>query len=172
MDKALFEKYINEMRRMKENATLKPQKEEVTRTAATVAEPNSQDMTGEGFLVVNVTSVRGIYPVPGARVTVFTGSEEDMKIVAEAVTDQSGKTPIIPLKAPSYLFTESPDPSERPFAYYNVRTVEDGFKTNLNLNVAIFDKITSLQNVNLEPIVEEVQQNRPIVIDEFENYTL
>ncbi len=165
MDKELFDKYIKEMRLMQTMATLKPQN-------SVVLGENSDDMTGEGFLVVNVTSVRGIYPVMGAKVTVFAGDADNMQKVAEAVTDRSGKTPIIKLSAPAFSLSESPKPSERPFAYYNIKTEEDGFRENINYNVAVFDKTTSLQNVNLEPIMQEPEGSRPIVIDEFENYAL
>lgn len=172
MDKSLFDKYIKEMRTMKAAATLPTQNSLPTVTKVTDADENSEDMTGLGYLIVNVTSVRGLYPINGAKVTVFTGSEDNMTVIAEEVTDRSGKTPPIPLEAPSSVYTQTPDPTERPYSYYNIRTVEDGFKTNLNYNVAVFDKITSVQNINLEPMTSQIEQNRPIIIDEFENYTL
>lgn len=173
MDKSIFEKYIEEMRRMQKEAT-------PIKTVSTPPAPkkpvtpteNGGDMQGEGYLVVNVTAVRGLYPVEGAEVTVFTGEADSPIIVATATTDQSGKTPPIPLPAPAEELSESPDPAERPFAYYNIRTVEDGFRENLNFNLAIFDKVTSLQTITLEPMTTEVEQNRPIIIDEFENYSL
>lgn len=171
MDKTVFEKYIKEMREMKAAAKpvvsyQKPQKE------ATVSPPNSKDMAGIGGLMVNVTSARGLYPVSGASVTVFTGDGDNRKIIAEVITDASGKTPLIPLPAPSVRFSESPDPAERPYAYYNIYTVADGFVENYNYNAAVFDKTTSIQNVNLEPLTTSVEGNRPIIIDGFENYNL
>ncbi|MEE0928264.1 MAG: hypothetical protein UIG59_03645 [Acutalibacteraceae bacterium] len=171
MDKSQFEKYIAEMRKMQAMATLK------VNPPTQAAQPpesheNAEDMTGEGRLIVNVTSVRGIYPVSGALVTVFTGDESNMVKFFEGVTDISGKTPVIPLPAPSEKYTEAPDPTERPYAFYNIKTSADGFNDNYNYNVTVFDKVTSLQNVGLTPIATQSPQNRPIVIDEFENYTL
>lgn len=180
MDKSVFEKYIQEMRRMQSAAIPSPSVTPVTEyipatkptVEPTIPPENGQNMSGEGFLVVNVTSVRGLFPVEGAEVTVFTGSWESPTVIAQATTDQSGKTPPISLPAPAARFSEAPDPAERPYAYYNVHTVEDGFREYFNYNVAVFDGVTSLQNITLEPMTSEISQNRPIVIDEFENYSL
>lgn len=170
MDKSIFEKYIKEMRAMQAAATPAPFAEKPP--ADVESHANSTDMSGLGRLIVSVTSVRGLYPIEGAKVTVFTGDTDNMEVLAEAVTDASGKTPEITLSAPSIRFTETPDPSERPYAYYNIRTVADGFVENLNFNAAVFDSVTSLQNVNLTPLTTGINGNRPIVIDEFDNYTL
>lgn len=174
MDKSIFEKYIQEMRAMQAVATPARVPETPPTPPATHVEsqPNSTDMSGMGKLIVNVTSVRGLYPVEGARVTVFTGDADNMERVAEVTTDRSGKTPEIELPAPSIRFSESPDPSERPYAYYNIRTVADGFVDNINYNAAVFDSITSLLSVNLQPLTTGVGGNRPIVMDGFDNYTL
>ena len=66
MDKTLFEKYINEMRAMKASAIPEPK-----RPAAVVYRGNDKDMTGSGTLKIRVTSVRGLYPVANAKVTVL-----------------------------------------------------------------------------------------------------
>ncbi len=170
MDKAEFDKYIEEMRRMRAAATIKAVAAEppVKKTS----HPNAPDMTGEGRLIVNVTSVRGIYPVSGATVRVFAGDEENMEVFFEGITDQSGKTTLIPLPAPAGEYAGTPDPSERPYAFYNIKTSADGFSDNYNYNVSVFDGVTSLQNVGMTPISTEVPRNRPIIIDEYESYNL
>lgn len=175
MDKSIFEKYIQEMRAMQAvamPAPIAPPVPQAPPATHVESEPNSSDMSGMGKLIVNVTSVRGLYPVEGARVTVFTGETDNMNVIAEVTTDRSGKTPAIELPAPSIRFSESPDPSERPYAYYNIRTIADGFVENLNYNAAVFDSVTSLLNVDLQPLTTGVGGNRPIIIDGFDNYTL
>ncbi len=174
MDKSIFEKYIQEMRVMQAAAipVITPEMPQSPPAARVESQPNSDDMTGTGNLIVNVTTVRGLYPIEGAKVTVFTGDNDNMEVISEVITDRSGKTPAIELSAPSIRFSESPDPSERPYAYYNVRTVADGFVENLNYNASVFDSVTSLLNVNLQPLTTGVEGNRPIVIDGFDNYTL
>lgn len=171
MDKSVFEKYINEMRAMKSAAMPSPILERPA-VSQPESEPNNPEMSGSGNLIVNVTSARGLYPVEGAFVTVFTGSDDEKKIVKEVSTDKSGKTPVIVLPAPSSRLSESPNPSERPYAYYNIHTEADGFVDNFNFNAAVFDKITSVQNVNLEPLTTSIEGNRPIIIDSAENYNL
>ena len=46
----------------------------------------------KGRLSAWVTSVANIYPVKNARVTVFTGSPDNMTVVDSCATDESGKT--------------------------------------------------------------------------------
>ncbi len=175
MDKSIFQKYIDEMRAFKASAVptqATPAPSPAPTPEPSRAEPNSEDMAGVGRLIVQATSVRGLYPVERARVTVFTEDVDNPNIIAEVYTDKSGRTPLIELPAPSSVFTEAPDPSERPYSYYNIRTVADGFVDTLHYNIAVFDKITSIQNVNLLPVSSEIEKNRPIVIDDFDDYTL
>lgn len=176
MDKSMFEKYIKEMKEMQSLAKPTVSTATVKTVSAEAVTPqdtgNDENMTGTGGLIVNATAVRGLYPVQNAKVTVFTGDADNMKIIAEAFTDISGKTPLISLPAPSSVYTDAPDPSQRPYAYYNVRTVADGYINTDNYNVAVFDRTTSLQNVSLYPVTSTPEGNRPIVIDEFENYEL
>ena len=177
MDKSMFEKYIKEMKEMRAKSMPVPEKEEA-QAVAVQATPtispaeNSENMTGSGSLIVTATAVRGLYPVQNAKVVIFTGTEDNMNVIAEAFTDISGKTPPIVLPSPSSVYTDAPDPAERPYAYYNIKTSADGYIPTDNYNVAVFDKITSVQNVSLYPIVSAPDGNRPIIIDEFENYEL
>ena len=177
MDKSVFEKYIKEMKEMSAKSMPVTEKEEVK--AAAVQAPstinsaeNSENMTGSGSLIVTATAVRGLYPVSNAKVIVFTGTADDMNVIAETFTDISGKTPPIVLPAPSSVYTDAPNPAEHPYAYYNIKTSADGYIPTDNYNVAVFDKITSVQNISLYPIISTPDGNRPIVIDEFENYEL
>ena len=171
MDKSIFDKYIAEMKAMQ--ALAMPNNEEMNTPALEpLGEINATDMSGSGSLVVIVTAVRGLYPVRGAKVTVFTGSGQDENKITEVFTNESGKTVPIPLPAPSSDFTEAPNPDERPFAYYNIRTEADGFIESINYNVAVFDKVTSLQTVSLYPVASAPNGTRPIIINEASNYEL
>lgn len=170
MDKSVFDKYIAEMKAMRSMAM--PEVQTQPMLIFENSEENADGMSGSGSLIVIATAVRGLYPVSGARVTVFTGSGENEITVAEGYTNRSGKTVPIPLPAPSSEFAEAPNPEERPFAYYNVRTVADGFIETINYNVAIFDKTTSLQSVSLYPLASAPEGTRPIIINEASNYEL
>lgn len=169
MDKMLFEKYIAEMWEMKRRSTNPP---EAVAAVSPVRPENDSNMTGEGSLQVRVTSVRGLYPIKNALVTVFTGDADSMTPIAQGTTDESGKSPIFTLSTPAFSLSESPNPTSRPFAYYNIRTVADGFTDTYNYSVAVFDSVTSLQNVNLIPVSSATPDNGPIVIDEYNQYEL
>ena len=170
MDNSIFDKYIKELKEMQKRAM--PVVAQPTEAVEPSLEQNSETMDGGGGLVVITTAGRGLYPIANAKVTVFSGSADNMTVVAESLTDESGKTPIIKLSAPSSEFTEAPSPSERPYAYYNIRTVADGYTETFNYNVAVFDNVVSIQNVSLYPVASRPDGNKPIVIDEFDNYEL
>ena len=169
MDKSLIDKYIEELRTMHSMISSKDKK---------AAEPvpleteNQEDMTGDGGLVVMVTAVRGLYPVASAKVTVFTGNVKNMNIIAEAYTNDSGKTPLIKLPSVASTESEAPSSNKRPFAYYNIKTTADGYIDTVNYNLAVFDGVTSVQNISLYPLASRPKDSGPIVIDEFENYEL
>ncbi|MBQ1187345.1 MAG: hypothetical protein IIX54_06655 [Clostridia bacterium] len=176
MDKSIFDKYIAEMKAMQAFAMPSNEPKPIVNNDILAKElksaVNAPDMIGSGNIVVVATAIRGLYPVENAKVTIFTGSGEDELILAEQYTNRSGKTAPIPLPAPSSSFTDAPNPIERPYAYYNVRTSADGYIETVNYNVAVFDNTTSLQNVSMYPLTSEPEKNKPIIIDEFESYEL
>ncbi len=172
MDKTLFDKYVKEMKEMRAIA-LKRNPDLAAKTVVSqniVMPADTPDMSGNGRLIVNVTTIRGLYPVKNALVTVFKGGVDNMEVVARLNTDESGKTPIFTLPAPPAVLTENPENTVRPYAFYNILTEADGFVDNINYNATIFDGITSLQNVNMVPLSNG--NNQPIVSDGYEEYTL
>lgn len=169
MDKTLFDKYVKEMKEMRERA-LKGNPSLAVQSESVVMPADTPDMSGEGRLIVAVTTIRGLYPVKNALVTVFKGSADNMEVIARLNTDESGKTSVFSLPAPPAVLTESPENTVRPYAFYNILTEADGFINNINYNAAIFDGVTSLQSVNLVPRTQG--NNQPIVNDEYEEYTL
>ena len=174
MDKSLFEKYINEMKEFKKRSTLPVLSEEAEISKSSVEdvvvkrEVNPSEMDGLGELLINVTSVKGLYPIPDAVVTIFTGDAENKKVFAKGVTDISGKAGPFPLPAPSIVYSESPDSSLIPFSTYNLLTEADGFLDTIHLGVQIFDKITSIQSVNLLTSLCNEKQTTLIINEETE----
>ena len=170
MDKSIFEKYISEMKNMSKRA-IPAASEPMPELRPTMPTPADNDMTGEGYLGVNVTSVRGLYPIENAKVTVFTGPLENMKKIFEGYTDESGKTEIFSLPAPSIALAQNSDNTLPVFAEYNILTEADGFIPAINYSLAVFDKVTSLQNINMIPKTV-FSDNSAIVTDEESNYEL
>lgn len=102
----------------------------------------------EGKLIVNVTSIRGLYPVEGADITVFTGSLDSPVTVSEMLSDESG-TAGFSLSAPPKYLSESPDSTERVYALYNVSVKKDGYLRLVNTDVPIFADTSTVLNAVL-----------------------
>ena len=164
MDISQFDKYIEEMKKMSRKANAIP-------VQNAVSEP-TPDMSGQGFLMVNVTSARSIYPVKNALVTIFKGDVTNMEKLFEDYTDESGKTRLFSLPAPPISTAQSADSTEIPFATYNILTQAEGFTDTINYNAAVFDKVTSIQNVNLLPRTIANKGDDTIIINEYDSYEL
>ncbi len=117
-------------------------------------EDNPNDMSGQGYLQVEVTTASRAVPVQDATVIITESVNGMDSLIGMAVTDENGGTPIIPLSAPLKSFSESPDPSERPYSEYNIRVYKQGFYTVPQLTVPIFDSIKSIQPVSMIPLAE------------------
>lgn len=169
MDKSVFDRYIEEMKKMsaRANSNLKSEPTLIP----VITQTDTESLTGEGYLSVSVTSVRGLYPVENAKVTVFTGGADSMQKLFEGYTDQSGKTETFPLPAPPLSLAQSPESGKPVYAEYNLLVEADGFIPTINYSLAVFDKVTSIQNINLVPKTV-FSDNSPIVTDEENKYEL
>lgn len=108
--------------------------------------------SGTGYLKIRASSANGAFPVPGVTVIV---TDENKSTVASLRTDTSGITETISLPAPPSSLSQTPSDSETPpFAVYSVEISKDGFYPVEDLSVPVFDKITSIQVVNLIPLSE------------------
>jgi len=163
--------YANELLRMyREAATeyelptpnISPQSEEISI-------PAFDD--GIGGLVVNATTLRGLYPVPNALVTVFSGSVSDKKIVESGVTDQSGKSELFKLKTEPKADSLEANGSV-PYTSYNLSVQSDGYVEQIAMNVPVFSGVISVQNVDLLPISAAGGHTSPQIINEQNNYDL
>ena len=132
MDKSLVEKYRKEM--------LEKYGDISSAAAATYAAMNSEPTETEekptppekGRISAWVTSVANIYPVKNARVTVFTGSPDNMTVVDSCATDESGKTKEFLLNAPPKSLSMSSGAAALPYTLYNLRVSADGFLDNIH----------------------------------------
>ncbi len=122
---------------------------------------------GQGRLMIQVFSARGALPVEGARVTVSETEEQGGAVIANLVTDRSGKTERIEIAAPLAKFSQQPG-NIQPYHNVNIMVESPGYRTKENVNVPIFDKIESIQPVALEPLPEGTL-NVPQEIVEYES---
>ncbi len=125
--------------------------------AGTLSDFTSEEVPGEGRqdgkgrLVVQVTTAGRALPVQGARVVI---SNTDGEVIDVQTTDNSGRTSGVELNAPSFVYSQTPG-NIRPYSGYNVRVEALGYFTQSLMNVAVFDRIESIQPVVLEPVGED-----------------
>ncbi len=148
MDKSLIEKYKAEMLKMQAmhkkiipaQSTALPQESLLN---STQSGPQSEIQSGR--LIALVTAIRGLYPVPNARVTVFTGERDNMTVVATDVTDQNGRSRPFILDTPQKSISLNSEDSLQPYSLYNMLVEADGYRDNIHLNIPVFSGVTSLQ---------------------------
>ena len=134
------------------------------------AEIPSGQSTGE--LTVNVTTLRGLYPVVGAVVTIFKGNYDNMEVLHTAVTDESGRTPSFTLPTPPKSLSENAGEVELPYAQYNVSVKSDGYIEQINMNVPVFPGVKSVQSADLVLISAAGNDKTPNIYDESNSYDL
>lgn len=133
---------------------------------------NGQLDNSSGGLVGIVTAVRGIYFVPRARVTVFTGDPQNMDIIDFDFTDENGRTKVFTLPTPSKALSIDSENTEIPYALYNMMVEADGYMTNIHLNIPVFPTVTSRQSSNLLLLETAGVDKGPRIFDEKQNYNL
>lgn len=115
---------------------------------------NPPDMSGQGYLQIEVTTASGAVPVRDATVIITEQTNDLDSLIGMVITDENGTTPIVPLAAPPQSFSESPDPAERPYSEYNISVYKKGFYSIPKLTVPVFDTIKSIQPVSVIPLAE------------------
>ena len=109
-------------------------------------------MSGEGYLVVRVSTASGAIPLQGAQVTVRGAEESNKSFYRSVYSGASGLTEKIALPAPERYLSEAPsDSSEKPYALYSIDVFSEGYRDLFLVNVPIFDTITSIQGANMIP---------------------
>ena len=114
-----------------------------------------------GFMEVIVKTANGAIPIENARVSIYEhlpaeGSEQSGdkgNILYSLLTDTSGRTPRVALSAKDKsLSTEYGN--KNPYKTYSIAVEKDGYYTNRYTGVPVFQGITSLQPVDLVPLLE------------------
>ncbi len=179
MDKSLIESYKQEMLRMYTNRTNTaiPVIENMQEVPAP-QENNSNTQTAvdnetaTGKLQGIATSIRGLYFVPNTKVTVFTGTPQNMQVIDTSVTDQNGKTKEFILPTPAKAESLAPQNQVIPYGLYNMMFEADGYITNIHLNVPVFPSVTSRQTSNLLLLETAGVNKGPRIFDELQSYNL
>ncbi len=137
-----------------------------------VSTPAFVEPDGKGGLLVNVTTLRGLYPVDGALVTVFTGERNNMEIIEIDTTDESGKSKVFALSSPPRAESQQESDNKKPYASYNVSVRSDGFVEQIAMNVPIFSGVVSMQSIDLVKNTVAGKNTEPQIIEGGNNYNL
>lgn len=116
---------------------------------------NTYNDTGEGYMIVRVSTARGAIPVSGAEVIIRKSDAAESDVIVSMLSTNSGLTSRVPLPAPPRSLSETPG-NARPFATYNIEVRADGYADQYYNEVPIFDGITSYQNAILIPLSDNV----------------
>ena len=123
----------------------------------------SRTPSGEGYLIVQVSTAGGAIPLPGAIVTVRDYDPESGadvgNVISSMVTDRSGKTPVLSLPAPARSLSQAPGSSILPYALYSIDVQTDRYYENYYANVPIFDGIVAVQPAVLQPLPDNEYTN-------------
>ena len=184
MDKSLIEKYKQEMLEIHKKAKAMPtvampldEPEVIStpplseRTENSITEMVSPD-SDVGYLTAVVTTLRALYPLPNAEVTVFTGDYENMNVLAKGLTDQSGRTQSFSLPSIKAGLSQSAGEMEKPYSSYNMVVKAEGFVDNIHLNIPVFSGVNSLQRSNMMLLETAGENKEPQFFDESEDYNL
>lgn len=159
-----IEDYINEMLSMNKRAVMPTQSE---------PQKPADNNENTGGLTVNVTTLSSLYPVPSAKVQIFLGDIGNKTVIDSDFTDLSGQTKTFILPTPNKDLSETAEAdTSLPYARYNVSVNADGYVEQINLNVAVFSGVVSVQNTDLVPLSAAGNDNRPIIVDEMYSYEL
>ena len=112
--------------------------------------------SGEGYLIVQVSTAGGAIPLPDVIVTVRDYDPENGgdvgNVISSMVTDRSGNTPILALPAPARTLSQSPGSAMLPYALYSIDVQTDRYYENYYANVPIFDGIVAVQPAVLQAL--------------------
>lgn len=110
-----------------------------------------------GYLTFKIRTASNALPVGNAVITV-TEAGGDGEILGVLISDRNGNSDSIRLWAPPRAESMSPGSVEKPFAGYNIRVEADGYYPSELFGAAVFDTVTSVQQVNLIPYAENTPE--------------
>ncbi len=129
--------------------------------------PAAPDMTGTGYLIVQVTTARGAIPLEGAKVDIRSYEPEDTSapetrgdVIASLTSGRDGNTPRVSLPTPPRAVSESPG-NIRPYALYQAEVTLDGYFAQAYIGIPIFDGITAIQPAVIIPLPENGTNSVP-----------
>lgn len=114
-------------------------------------EGEMSDASGVGYIKAEVTTGSGAVPIENAVVLITKKENGKTYLLKMLISDESGSTETVALSAPNVSFSETPDPTEKPFADYYISAYADGFYAENDMEVPVFSGVKSIQPIALIP---------------------
>ena len=124
---------------------------------------NQSSLTELGYLIVKVSTARGVIPLMDATVNIREGNANDTAILYSLRTDRDGQTERIALPTPPRSASQEPDSVTVPYALYNIDVFKDGYVPLFFQNVPLFPTITSIQPAVMVPLPDLSGLSEPYV---------
>jgi hypothetical protein len=105
---------------------------------------------GKGYLQIKTVTANGAVLVGNVAITVTNGNKQ---VLHELTTDEYGNAPPIELDAPEKALMEDPNATEPPYYEYHLQVNAEGFTTLDYEGVMIFDTVTSILQIEMNPLV-------------------
>lgn len=115
----------------------------------------------QGYIITEVRSRGEALPVVGATVTVSGYQDGELRVLNVQLTDISGSTLPFEIETPPKSDSLTPTPSELPFSVISIEIDKSGFLTQIFAEVPIFSGITTIQPVQLIPLIPDTYRNMP-----------
>ena len=115
------------------------------------SEDETSDASGVGYIKAEVTTGSGAVPIENAVVLITKKENGKTYLLKMLISDESGSTETVALPAPNVSFSETPDPTEKPFADYYISAYADGFYAENDMEVPVFSGVKSIQPIALIP---------------------
>ena len=119
--------------------------------------------TSEGSLYIVASVADNAYPVPDARVTVYTKIGDRLQLNYLLVTDESGMTPVVTLPAPPASLSQNPD-NAVPYAVCDIKIYANGYFREEARDVPIFAGVTSRQEFQMIPLPLAVDEDSETIV--------
>lgn len=108
-------------------------------------------LSARGYITVHAYTSYAYLPVKDVAITV---TAPDGTAIAMRLTDQNGQIGPIEIPVPDRIYSQAPDPSERPYAVVNLYARAKGFEQIESENLQIFADTTTNQNLLMIPLSE------------------
>lgn len=106
---------------------------------------------GKGTLTVKTIVASGALPLSDVLVHVRGADEENRFIEHSLFTDEDGLTVTLTLPTPDIKYSLSPNPTEVPYAKYDITAIADGYYPISIIGASVFANTHSLQVINMIP---------------------